>query len=257
MFRSLQRLPLRRCVHTSTTRPANAFLNGRVGLAVGASAVLTSYAAWRALRSENQIALDSATHPPREKSAPLSPQASVSADPLSATNSTVLTPEPSLHHEDTPSDETPQSDSPQPKPAEAAEGAAGEQDDAEGAGGAFNPVTGEINWDCPCLGGMAHGICGAQFREAFSCFVFSEKEPKGIDCVEKFKAMQDCFREHPDVYGDEIMDDDDDEDEEAMSAPGASAPAPAAQVSGQDESPATPPPAVQRKHTSESTPSPA
>ena len=39
-----------------------------------------------------------------------------------------------------------------------------------------------------------------QFREAFSCFVFSEQEPKGIDCVEKFKVMQDCFREHPDVY---------------------------------------------------------
>ena len=47
---------------------------------------------------------------------------------------------------------------------------------------------------------MAHGPCGMQFREAFSCFVFSEQEPKGIDCVEKFKAMQDCFREHPDVY---------------------------------------------------------
>jgi len=47
---------------------------------------------------------------------------------------------------------------------------------------------------------MAHGPCGMQFREAFSCFVFSEQEPKGIDCVEKFKAMQDCFREHPDIY---------------------------------------------------------
>ncbi|KAH9978783.1 hypothetical protein BGW80DRAFT_695132 [Lactifluus volemus] len=52
-----------------------------------------------------------------------------------------------------------------------------------------------------------------QFREAFSCFVFSEQEPKGIDCVEKFKAMQDCFRENPDVYGEEIMNDDDDDDE--------------------------------------------
>jgi intermembrane space import and assembly protein 40 len=70
------------------------------------------------------------------------------------------------------------------------------------SGGAYNPVTGEINWDCPCLGGMAHGPCGPEFREAFSCFVYSEKEPKGIDCVEKFKAMQTCFREHPDVYGD-------------------------------------------------------
>lgn len=67
--------------------------------------------------------------------------------------------------------------------------------------GAFNPETGEINWDCPCLGGMAHGPCGPQFRDAFSCFVYSEQEPKGVDCVEKFKAMQDCFREHPDVYG--------------------------------------------------------
>jgi len=74
-------------------------------------------------------------------------------------------------------------------------------EDDESSGGAFNPVTGEINWDCPCLGGMAHGPCGPQFREAFSCFVFSEKEPKGIDCVEKFKGMQDCFREHPEVYG--------------------------------------------------------
>ena len=78
----------------------------------------------------------------------------------------------------------------------------GNIDEGEGEGqGAFNPVTGEINWDCPCLGGMAHGPCGQQFREAFSCFVFSEQEPKGIDCVEKFKNMQDCFREHPDVYG--------------------------------------------------------
>ncbi|KAG9316372.1 hypothetical protein JVU11DRAFT_2405 [Chiua virens] len=58
---------------------------------------------------------------------------------------------------------------------------------------------------------MAHGPCGPQFREAFSCFVYSEADPKGIDCVEKFKAMQDCFREHPDIYGEEIMDDDEEE----------------------------------------------
>ncbi len=71
----------------------------------------------------------------------------------------------------------------------------------EGSGeGAYNPETGEINWDCPCLGGMAHGPCGPEFREAFSCFIYSEQEPKGIDCVEKFKGMQDCFRRHPEVY---------------------------------------------------------
>ncbi len=29
---------------------------------------------------------------------------------------------------------------------------------------------GELNWDCPCLGGMAHGTCGQEFKDAFSCF---------------------------------------------------------------------------------------
>lgn len=78
----------------------------------------------------------------------------------------------------------------------------GEESEANGGGGgAYNPETGEINWDCPCLGGMAHGPCGQEFRAAFSCFVYSEDEPKGINCVELFKAMQDCFREHPEVYG--------------------------------------------------------
>ena len=86
--------------------------------------------------------------------------------------------------------------------AAALEGGPAALEDEAGQEGAFNPETGEINWDCPCLGGMAHGPCGMQFREAFSCFVFSEADPKGIDCVEKFKAMQECFREHPDVYGD-------------------------------------------------------
>jgi hypothetical protein len=27
----------------------------------------------------------------------------------------------------------------------------------QGQEAAFNPETGEINWDCPCLGGMANG----------------------------------------------------------------------------------------------------
>jgi intermembrane space import and assembly protein 40 len=55
--------------------------------------------------------------------------------------------------------------------------------------GAFNPETGEINWDCPCLGGMADGPCGPQFKAAFSCFVYSTEEPKGMDCIERFKYV--------------------------------------------------------------------
>lgn len=54
---------------------------------------------------------------------------------------------------------------------------------------AFNPETGEINWDCPCLGGMAHGPCGEEFKAAFSCFVYSQEEPKGMDCIDKFKCV--------------------------------------------------------------------
>ena len=29
---------------------------------------------------------------------------------------------------------------------------------------------GSINWSCPCLGGMAVGPCGPEFRDAFECF---------------------------------------------------------------------------------------
>lgn len=55
--------------------------------------------------------------------------------------------------------------------------------------GAFNPETGEINWDCPCLGGMADGPCGPEFKAAFSCFVYSSEEPKGMDCIDNFKYV--------------------------------------------------------------------
>lgn len=58
-----------------------------------------------------------------------------------------------------------------------------------GQQGAFNPETGEINWDCPCLGGMADGPCGEDFKAAFSCFVYSTEEPKGMDCIEKFQYV--------------------------------------------------------------------
>ncbi|CAI4044370.1 hypothetical protein SKDZ_11G0230 [Saccharomyces kudriavzevii ZP591] len=80
--------------------------------------------------------------------------------------------------------------------------------------GAYNPDTGEINWDCPCLGGMAHGPCGEEFKSAFSCFIYSEVEPKGIDCVEKFQHMQDCFRRHPEHYAEQLKETSEDEESE-------------------------------------------
>uniref|UniRef100_A0A6M2DSI7 Putative mitochondrial intermembrane space import and assembly protein 40 n=1 Tax=Xenopsylla cheopis TaxID=163159 RepID=A0A6M2DSI7_XENCH len=71
---------------------------------------------------------------------------------------------------------------------------------------------GEINWNCPCLGGMATGPCGVPFRDAFSCFHYSQADPKGSDCFDKFKEMQDCMSQYPALYNKHTKDDDDDDD---------------------------------------------
>ena len=70
-----------------------------------------------------------------------------------------------------------------------ADGSAAALEEEAGQQGAFNPETGEINWDCPCLGGMAHGPCGEEFKAAFSCFVYSDAEPKGMACIDKFQYV--------------------------------------------------------------------
>ena len=67
---------------------------------------------------------------------------------------------------------------------------------------AYDPETGEINWDCPCIAPMVQPPCGDKFKEAFSCFVYSTKEPKGSECIEQFREMQACFQANPDIYGD-------------------------------------------------------
>lgn len=71
--------------------------------------------------------------------------------------------------------------------------------------------SGEINWDCPCLQGMADGPCGEEFKAAFSCFHYSEAEVKGSDCVPQFRDMQVCFSKYPEIYG---KDKDDESDSE-------------------------------------------
>jgi intermembrane space import and assembly protein 40 len=59
---------------------------------------------------------------------------------------------------------------------------------------------GDINWACPCLGGMASGPCGFEFRDAFSCFHYSQEENKGVECIDKFSAMSLCMSEYPALY---------------------------------------------------------
>lgn len=72
---------------------------------------------------------------------------------------------------------------------------------------AINEETGEINWDCPCLKSALAPPCGNFFKEAFACFVASKTDPKGRDCLDKFTAMQECFRENPQIYMNDIDDD--------------------------------------------------
>ena len=163
----LSRLPLRRCLHTGAPAANSSSFGRTAKIIVGVSSFsAAAYLAWR-LRESRHIALDS----------------------------------PSSHITDSDSDTA--SEDAKNEDNVDGEGVDGEGSSSEGtSGGAFNPETGEINWDCPCLGGMAHGPCGPEFREAFSCFVYSEAEPKGINCVEKFQNMQTCFRAHPEIYAD-------------------------------------------------------
>ncbi|KAH0600861.1 hypothetical protein MHUMG1_01860 [Metarhizium humberi] len=108
-----------------------------------------------------------------------------------------------------------------------------------GQEGAFNPETGEINWDCPCLGGMAHGPCGEEFKTAFSCFVYSTEEPKGMDCIEKFQGMQDCFKKYPDIYGAELSDDGEEAADDLQEAPRGEPQESLAAIATKDSSPET------------------
>ena len=48
---------------------------------------------------------------------------------------------------------------------------------------------------------MAVGPCGTEFREAFTCFHYSEEETKGSECYEVFAKMQECMSQNPELYG--------------------------------------------------------
>uniref|UniRef100_A0A3B4BN41 CHCH domain-containing protein n=1 Tax=Periophthalmus magnuspinnatus TaxID=409849 RepID=A0A3B4BN41_9GOBI len=75
--------------------------------------------------------------------------------------------------------------------------------------------SGEINWNCPCLGGMASGPCGSEFKEAFSCFHYSKEEVKGSECLDQFRSMQECMQRYPELYPQEDEKDEKDKQEQA------------------------------------------
>ncbi|KAM7230343.1 hypothetical protein CapIbe_019060 [Capra ibex] len=82
---------------------------------------------------------------------------------------------------------------------------------------------GDINWNCPCLGGMASGPCGEQFKAAFSCFHYSKEDVKGSDCVGQFRAMQECMQKYPDLYPQEEEEEEAEEERPADPPQGAAA----------------------------------
>ncbi|CDF77416.1 unnamed protein product [Chondrus crispus] len=53
---------------------------------------------------------------------------------------------------------------------------------------------------CPCIAAMRDGPCGDAFTSAYRCFLESETEPKGMNCIDSFSAMQTCMVAHPEDY---------------------------------------------------------
>lgn len=66
---------------------------------------------------------------------------------------------------------------------------------------------------CPCIAAMKDGPCGGNFMAAYRCFLESEAEPKGMDCLKQFSSMQKCMADNPKDYNV----DDDGEDPFAVS----------------------------------------
>lgn len=60
---------------------------------------------------------------------------------------------------------------------------------------------GDLNWSCPCLGGLPYGPCGYQFREFFECIhKIQDQNNIGQECFPKFETMKDCFSKFPKLY---------------------------------------------------------
>ena len=47
---------------------------------------------------------------------------------------------------------------------------------------------------------LLEGACDSSFAAAQKCYIDSEAEVKGSDCLDKFRAMHQCFQENPLQY---------------------------------------------------------
>ena len=63
---------------------------------------------------------------------------------------------------------------------------------------AIDPKTGEINWNCPCMGNNPTGPCGELFKKAFKCYVDNQDNPE--KCKILINTMQNCQEKYPKLY---------------------------------------------------------
>lgn len=57
---------------------------------------------------------------------------------------------------------------------------------------------------CPCVAELREGACGEAFKGAFACFMRSQAEEKGSDCVEQFITLQSCVVDHPEEFSEDL-----------------------------------------------------
>lgn len=60
----------------------------------------------------------------------------------------------------------------------------------------------EVALQCPCVEDMMTSPCKDTFVDSFSCFMKSNEEIKGYDCVEHFERFQACLVANPGIIDD-------------------------------------------------------
>lgn len=73
---------------------------------------------------------------------------------------------------------------------------------------AVDPITGNINWECPCMGENPTGICGELFKSAFRCYVkhYQNQADDGLplECITSFQRLTECQESHPQLNVTEV-----------------------------------------------------
>lgn len=51
---------------------------------------------------------------------------------------------------------------------------------------------------------LVQGPCSDSFKDSFSCFMRSQHETKGLDCISQFEGFQACLHRNPE-YAEEML----------------------------------------------------